>query len=81
MDDNSNPLSTSEFSESIELNDDEGDHFIVNTTLAGIPLHWKEGKGDYQIAQSVVGLGYDDEIENGFDTWSGLQQIHYTRKF
>jgi len=75
-----NPLSTSEFSAVISLNNMEGDHYKVNTTLAGIPLHWKDGKGDYQIAQSVVDLGYDDEVENGFNTWSGLQQLNYTRK-
>ena len=30
-----------------------GDHYIVNTTLAGIPLHWKDGEGDYQIHGAV----------------------------
>ena len=69
------PLSTSEFSPAIELNSDDGDHYKVNTTLAGIPLHWKEGKGDYQIAQSLVDIGYDDEVQAGFDTWSALQSV------
>ncbi len=41
LDIDSIPLSTSEFSESIERATDEGNHYIVNTTLAGIPLHWK----------------------------------------
>ena len=76
-----NPLSTSEFSPSIERATDEGDHYKVNTTLAGIPLHWKDGKGDYQIAPSMVSKGFDDEIQNGYNTWSSLQQLEYSRKF
>ena len=76
-----NPLSTSEFSFSIERATDEGDHYLVNTTLAGIPLHWQDGNGDYQVANSVVSLSYDDEIQNGFNTWSSLEQINYTRNY
>src|SRR5690554_3497730 len=75
LDNTGNTLSTSEFSESISRETDEGLHYLVNTTLAGIPLHWKNGKGNYQIAQSVVNLGYDDEIESGFNTWNALNQI------
>ena len=81
LDNFNNPLSTSEFSSSIERATDEGNHYLVNTTLAGIPLHWKDGRGNYQIAQSVVVKSYDDEVENGFDTWSLLEQLQYTRKF
>ena len=76
----SEPMSTSEFSESLVRSLDEGDHYKVNTTLAGIPLHWKEGKSDYQVAPSVVARGFDDEVQNGFDTWSNLDQLSYTRK-
>src|SRR5690606_32688737 len=79
LDNTGNTLSTSEFSESISRETDEGLHYLVNTTLAGIPLHWKNGKGNYQIAQSVVNLGYDDEIESGFNTWNALNQIEYSR--
>ena len=75
-----NPLSTSEFSASIARATDEGDHYKVNTTLAGIPLHWKDGKGDYQIAPSMVSKGFDDEIQNGYNTWSDLQQLEYIQK-
>ena len=53
LDFDSNPLSTSEFSLAIERATDEGDHYMVNTTLAGIPLHWKDGKGDYQICGPI----------------------------
>ena len=81
LDNLNNPLSTSEFSVSIERANDEGDHYLVNTTLAGIPLHWKDGKGNYQIAQSVVVKGYDDEVQNGFNTWSSLEQLNYIRKY
>ncbi len=81
LDINGNPLSTSEFSASIERATDEGDHYLVNTTLAGIPLHWQDGNGDYQVATSVVSLGYDDEVQNGFNTWSALEQINYTRNY
>ena len=42
-------LSTSEFSPSIERTTEEGDHYIVNKTLSGVPLHWNNGEGDYQI--------------------------------
>ena len=79
LDNSGNPLSTSEFSESIERSEDEGNHYKVNTTLAGIPLHWKDGKCDYRIAPSVVSRGYDDDIQNSFNTWNTLQQLHYTR--
>ena len=81
LDISSNPLSTSEFSSSIERATDEGDHYLVNTTLAGIPLHWQDGNGDYQVATSLVGLGYDDDVQNGFNTWSALEQINYTRNY
>jgi len=73
-------LSTSEFSESIERNNENGDHYIVNTTLAGIPLHWKDGNGDYQIAPSLESIaGYAAAVENGFNTWSQLSQIDYVK--
>ncbi|TFG94471.1 MAG: hypothetical protein E4H13_14840, partial [Calditrichales bacterium] len=80
LDGTGNPLSTSEFSVSIVLNPDEGDHYKVNTTLAGIPLHWKDGKGDYQIAPSVKAMNYDQAVKNGFNTWSTLEQLLYTYK-
>ncbi|MEJ2048594.1 MAG: right-handed parallel beta-helix repeat-containing protein, partial [Calditrichota bacterium] len=80
LDNLGNPLSTSEFSSAISRETDEGLHYQVNTTLAGIPLHWENGEGNYQIASSVVAHGYDNEVQNGFDTWSGLEQLTYTRK-
>ena len=76
---NNNPLSTSEFSESISRSTDEGLHYKVNTTLAGIPLHWKDGKSIYHIAQSMIDLGYDTPVEAGFNTWTTLSQLHYSR--
>ena len=54
LDSYNNPLSTSEFSFAIERATDEGDHYLVNTTLAGIPLHWKNGNGDYEIYGSIA---------------------------
>ncbi len=81
LDNSKNPLSTSEFSQAIERATDEGSHYKVNTTLAGIPLHWKDGKSNYQISPSLVSKGYDDEIQNGFNTWSDLLQLEYTRKY
>ena len=63
-------LSTSEFSEPVELNTDEGNHYIANTTLAGIPLHWKDGKGDYNLSPSIPNQDYGQAIINGFNTWS-----------
>jgi parallel beta-helix repeat protein len=80
LDNSGATLSTSEFSESIERNYEEGEHYIVNTTLAEIPLHWKDGKGDYHIASSVTGMGYANAVINGFNTWSGLAQLTYTEK-
>ncbi|MCU0414691.1 MAG: right-handed parallel beta-helix repeat-containing protein, partial [Ignavibacteriaceae bacterium] len=80
------PLSTSEYSASIERATDEGNHYIVNTTLAGIPLHWKDGEGDYEIFGSVTTggvqppAGFAASVENGFDTWTGLEQLTYTKR-
>jgi len=81
LDNNSNPLSTSEFSESISRSTDDGLHYKVNTTLAGIPLHWKDGKSSYQIAQSIVDLSYDSDVQKGFNTWNTLSQLDYTRRY
>jgi parallel beta-helix repeat protein len=78
LDNSSNPLNTSEFSPSIERNTDEGLHYLVNTTLAGIPLHWKDGISNYHIAASVPSE-YISAIQNGFNTWSDLNQLHYTQ--
>jgi parallel beta-helix repeat protein len=74
-----NSGNTSEFSAAIALSQDEGLHYKVNTTLAGIPLHWADGNSLYSIAQSVVNNGYDAAVQNGFDTWSNLDQLTYTR--
>ncbi|HSD63742.1 MAG TPA: LamG-like jellyroll fold domain-containing protein, partial [Ignavibacteriaceae bacterium] len=70
---------TSEFSASIPLAQDQGLHYKVNTTLAGIPLHWADGKSDYHIAQSVVNKTYDNAVQTGFNTWDALNQLTYTR--
>jgi parallel beta-helix repeat protein len=74
-----NPLNTSEFSNSLEQLAPLGDHYIVNTTLAGVPLHWKDGKADYQIAPSVININedYETAIINGFNVWNGLDQLSY----
>ena len=79
LDVSANPLSTSEFSASIERASDEGLHYRINKTLAGIPLHWKDGKSIYHIAQSMVDNGYDTPVQAGFNTWSTLSQLNYTR--
>ncbi|MGB8320794.1 MAG: right-handed parallel beta-helix repeat-containing protein, partial [Ignavibacteriaceae bacterium] len=79
LDNNGNPLSTSQFSPSISKSTDEGVHYKVNKTLSGIPLHWGDGKSTYQIANSIVNQGYDAQVQNGFTTWNTLNQLHYTR--
>ncbi len=70
---------TSEFSASIPISTDEGLHYKVNKTLAGIPLHWEGGNSTYSVAQSIVSRGYDDEVQTAFNTWSSLDQLTYTR--
>lgn len=72
---------TSEFSMAITTEFDDGDHYLFNTTLGGIPLHWKEGKSKYSIAPSVVALGYDSHIDQAFNTYSALEQLTFTRRF
>jgi hypothetical protein len=72
---------TSEFSMSIVAEYNDGDHYLLNTTLGGIPLHWKEGKAKYSVAPSVVIKGYDSEIQEAFNTYSALDQLTFTRRF
>ena len=81
LDGSGNPLSTSEFSASVARETDEGLHYKVNTTLAGIPLHWKNGNSKYQIAQSVINKGFESQVQNGFNTWNTLTQLNYTQRF
>ena len=73
------PLSTSEFSDPVARNTKEGKHYIFNTTLSGIPLHWKNGKSDYEIAQSVIDENGDYELAiiNGFYVWDALDQLNF----
>ncbi len=86
LDVDSLPLSTSEFSVSIERATDEGNHYLVNTTLAGIPLHWKDGEGDYETYGPVTAggvqppVGFAAAVGNGFNTWTELEQLTYTER-
>ncbi len=81
LDTNGNTLSTSEFSSSISENTNEGLHYKVNTTLSGIPLHWANGKADYEISPSVYnkGMNYVNAILDGFHTWSQVKPLDYTQ--
>ncbi|HKJ82348.1 MAG TPA: carboxypeptidase-like regulatory domain-containing protein, partial [Ignavibacteriaceae bacterium] len=69
---------TSEFSQSISVSFDTktfGKHYVVNTTQAGIPLHWKDGKANYEISNSVP-ANFVSAIQEGFNTWSTTPQLN-----
>ncbi|GEM_PF-1933188 len=54
-----------------------GDHFVVNTTLSGIPLHWAEGNALFKISNNVPGA-YQQSIIDGYAAWNNLPQVVYT---
>ncbi len=74
---------TSEFSQdkSTEvLTKNFGNHFVVNTTVSGIPLHWPNGQSTYKISSSVANANsqFPAAIRKGYATWNNLPQINYT---
>jgi parallel beta-helix repeat protein len=65
-------FSTSEFSKGILTGVSSriyGDHYIINTTDSGIPLHWPKGKGNYVVSNTTP-AGYQALVETGFTVWS-----------
>ena len=73
---------TSEFSASIITAVDDGHKYLLNTTLGGIPLHWKNGEAKFTIANSVNLKDpiFVNEIQQAFDTYSSLDQVNYSRR-
>ena len=57
-----------------------GDHYVVNTTLSGIPLHWADGNASYRISTTNLPADppFASKIDQGFATWNGLEDLHYT---
>lgn len=71
---------TSEFSAATIVNAKVkvfGDHFVVNTTLSGIPLHWDEGNAIFRVSTNVP-VPYRAPIIDGYDSWSNLPQVLYS---
>ena len=71
---------TSEFSGSIIVGVRSkiyGDHYVVNTTLSGIPLHWAGGNGTYSLSASIPPT-FVAPLDASFATWSALPQLSYT---
>ncbi|MFN0158351.1 MAG: carbohydrate binding domain-containing protein [Bacteroidota bacterium] len=54
-----------------------GDHFVVNTTLSGIPLHWQDGNAVFHISDNVP-APFQSPLTDGFMSWSDLAQLSYT---
>ncbi|MDL1893407.1 hypothetical protein FBQ87_11045, partial [Sphingobacteriales bacterium CHB3] len=55
-----------------------GDHFVVNTTLSGIPLHWANGTGTYSLSTNIPS-SFVPPMDNAFATWSALPQLNYSK--
>ncbi len=51
-----------------------GDHYVVNTTLSGIPLHWQGGNGSFSVSAGVP-APFSPEIVQGYGAWSDLPRI------
>jgi hypothetical protein len=45
-----------------------GEHFVVNRTLSGLPLHWPNGEMPYNISTSVPNP-FRSAVEAGFNAW------------
>ncbi len=48
----------------------EADEYVVNTTQSGIPLHWPDGRAEFNLAPSVIASGFQAEIEQSFQIWN-----------
>ncbi len=71
---------TSEFSASLPVGVKTkyyGNHYVLNTTLSGIPLHWADGKGAYTISASIP-VADTPAINASFNTWNSLPELKYT---
>ncbi len=74
---------TSEFSEAIStqvFTKTFGNHFVVNTTYSGIPLHWQDGKTTYMISNDIPNSSgnFPAAIQTGYSTWNALSQLNYS---
>ena len=72
---------TSEFSQSVATSGKKvayGNHYVVNTTFSGVPLHWRNGTTSFSISPSVP-AGDASAIGLAFSAWSALPQIEYSR--
>ncbi len=54
-----------------------GTHYVVNTTLSGIPLHWADGKAKFSTS-STIPFGFVTPIKTGLATWDSLPELQYT---
>lgn len=71
---------TSEFSTAIPVTAKVkvfGDHYVVNTTLSGIPLHWPDGDGVFNVSANVPAQ-FHAPIVQGYQAWNNLSQLNYS---
>lgn len=54
-----------------------GDHYVINTTLSGVPLHWPSGQANYALSNSIP-TGFVPAITSAFATWDALNPITYS---
>jgi hypothetical protein len=54
-----------------------GNHYVVNSTLSGIPLHWPAGNGEFAVSTGVP-AGLQNAIVQGYAAWSALPQVTHT---
>ena len=52
-----------------------GNHYVVNTTESGIPLHWKDGNAKYKTSTSIPSEFVTAVVE-GFNTWSNTSSLN-----
>ncbi|HSR18928.1 MAG TPA: LamG-like jellyroll fold domain-containing protein, partial [Ignavibacteriaceae bacterium] len=71
---------TSEFSAAITAVLDDGKKYLLNKTLGGLPLHWKNGEAKYTISSSVseANSSFPLEIEEAFNAYKSLEELSYT---
>ncbi len=56
-----------------------GNHYVLNTTYSGIPLHWVDGISDFVISETVSDAKAT-AVASGFATWNLLDQLNYTNR-
>ncbi len=63
-----------------ELTKHYGDHFVVNTTLAGVPLHWRGGSATYHISSTVPTTtdNFVGAIQQAFAAWTLAPPANFT---